>query len=107
GRNLCRPRAARALWRTDGDVTSERREEAMNVKTAAKPMARREMAKRLADDTPEGWDVNLGIGAPLQVADYVPQEREVVFQSENGVLGMGAGAEPDKINRGLVDGGKR
>ena len=47
------------------------------------------MAERLADDIPEGWYVNLGIGAPLQVADYVPLEREVVFQSENGVLGMG------------------
>jgi 3-oxoadipate CoA-transferase beta subunit len=79
----------------------------MNVKTAAKPMARREMAKRLADDIPEGWYVNLGIGAPLQVADYVPQEREVVFQSENGVLGMGPAPEPDKINRWLINAGKQ
>jgi 3-oxoadipate CoA-transferase beta subunit len=74
---------------------------------AAKPMARREMAKRLADDIPEGWYVNLGIGAPLQVADYVPQEREVVFQSENGVLGMGPAPEPDKINRWLINAGKQ
>ena len=79
----------------------------MNVKTAAKPMARREMAKRLADDIPEGWYVNLGIGAPLQVADYVPQEREVVFQSENGILGMGPAPEPDKINRWLINAGKQ
>lgn len=79
----------------------------MNVQTAVKPMARREMAKRLADDIPEGWYVNLGIGAPLQVADYVPQEREVVFQSENGVLGMGPAPEPDKINRWLINAGKQ
>ena len=79
----------------------------MNVTTAAKPMARREMAKRLADDIPEGWYVNLGIGAPLQVADYVPQEREVVFQSENGILGMGPAPEPDKINRWLINAGKQ
>jgi 3-oxoadipate CoA-transferase, beta subunit len=79
----------------------------MNVQTAAKPMARREMAKRLADDIPEGWYVNLGIGAPLQVADYVPQEREVVFQSENGILGMGPAPEPDKINRWLINAGKQ
>src|ERR1700719_1511542 len=71
------------------------------------PMARREMAKRLADDIPEGWYVNLGIGAPLQVADYVPQEREVVFQSENGILGMGPAPEPDKINRWLINAGKQ
>jgi 3-oxoadipate CoA-transferase, beta subunit len=79
----------------------------MNVKTAAKPMARREMAKRLADDIPEGWYVNLGIGAPLQVADYVPEEREVVFQSENGILGMGPAPEPDRINRWLINAGKQ
>ena len=79
----------------------------MNVKAAVKPMARREMAKRLADDIPEGWYVNLGIGAPLQVADYVPQEREVVFQSENGILGMGPAPEPDKINRWLINAGKQ
>jgi 3-oxoadipate CoA-transferase, beta subunit len=79
----------------------------MNVKTAVQPMARRDMAKRLADDIPEGWYVNLGIGAPLQVADYVPQEREVVFQSENGILGMGPAPEPDKINRWLINAGKQ
>ena len=79
----------------------------MNVKTAVKPMARRDMAKRLADDIPEGWYVNLGIGAPLQVADYVPEAREVVFQSENGVLGMGPAPEPDKINRWLINAGKQ
>jgi 3-oxoadipate CoA-transferase beta subunit len=79
----------------------------MNVQTAVKPMARREMAKRLADDIPEGWYVNLGIGAPLQVADYVPEAREVVFQSENGVLGMGPAPEPDKINRWLINAGKQ
>jgi 3-oxoadipate CoA-transferase beta subunit len=79
----------------------------MNVKVAAKPMARRDMAKRLADDIPEGWYVNLGIGAPLQVADYVPQEREVVFQSENGILGMGPAPAPDKINRWLINAGKQ
>jgi 3-oxoadipate CoA-transferase beta subunit len=74
---------------------------------AVKPMARREMAKRLADDIPEGWYVNLGIGAPLQVADYVPEAREVVLQSENGILGMGPAPEPDKINRWLINAGKQ
>jgi 3-oxoadipate CoA-transferase, beta subunit len=75
--------------------------------SAAKPMTRRELAKRLADDVPEGWYVNLGIGAPLQVADYVPEEREVVFQSENGILGMGPAPAPDKINRWLINAGKQ
>jgi 3-oxoadipate CoA-transferase beta subunit len=79
----------------------------VSVQAAYKPMTRREMAARLADDIPEGWYVNLGIGAPLQVADYVPVEREVVFQSENGILGMGPAPAPDKINRWLINAGKQ
>jgi 3-oxoadipate CoA-transferase beta subunit len=74
---------------------------------AYKPLTRREMAARLARDIPEGWYVNLGIGAPLQVADYVPVEREVIFHSENGVMGMGPVPEPDKINRWLINAGKQ
>ena len=49
----------------------------------------RELAARLARDIPEGWSVNLGIGIPTLVGNYVPSEREVVFHSENGILGMG------------------
>ena len=79
----------------------------MNVKADLKPMTRREMAKRLADDVPEGWYVNLGIGAPLRVADYVPADREVIFHSENGVLGMGPAPVPDAINRWLINAGKQ
>src|SRR5215472_10438165 len=70
-------------------------------------MTRAEMAARLARDIPEGWYVNLGIGAPLQVADYVPPEREVIFHSENGVLGMGPAPAPDAINRWLINAGKQ
>jgi 3-oxoadipate CoA-transferase, beta subunit len=79
----------------------------LDVKADYKPLTRLEMAARLARDIPEGWYVNLGIGAPLQVADYVPAEREVVFHSENGVLGMGAAPQPDKINRWLINAGKQ
>jgi 3-oxoadipate CoA-transferase, beta subunit len=74
---------------------------------AYKPLTRVEMAARVARDIPEGWTVNLGIGAPLQVADHVPAEREVIFHSENGVLGMGPAPEPDKINRWLINAGKQ
>src|SRR5579884_840554 len=73
----------------------------------AKPLTRVEMAARVARDIPEGWYVNLGIGAPLGVADHVPAEREVIFHSENGVLGMGPAPEPDKINRWLINAGKQ
>jgi 3-oxoadipate CoA-transferase, beta subunit len=80
-----------------------------NVKTlpACQPLSRRQIAERLARDIPEGWYVNLGIGAPLQVADYVPPEREVIFQSENGILGMGPAPAPHEINRWLINAGKQ
>jgi len=74
---------------------------------ACKALSRVQIAERLARDIPEGWYVNLGIGAPLQVADYVPVEREVIFHSENGILGMGPAPAPDKINRWLINAGKQ
>ena len=79
----------------------------MDVLAACKPRTRNEMAARVARDISEGWFVNLGIGAPLQVADHVLAEREVVFHSENGVLGMGPVPEPDRINRWLINAGKQ
>jgi 3-oxoadipate CoA-transferase, beta subunit len=79
----------------------------MNALATAKPLSRVEIAERLARDIPEGWYVNLGIGAPLQVADYVPAEREVIFHSENGLLGMGPAPAPDQINPWLINAGKQ
>ena len=64
------------------------------------------MAARVAVDIPEGWWVNLGIGIPVLVADHVPLDREVVFHSENGVLGMGPAPAPDMLNPWLINAGK-
>ena len=71
------------------------------------PRGRTEMAARVAADIPEGWWVNLGIGIPTLVADYVPLEREVVFHSENGVLGMGPAPAPADVNPWLINAGKQ
>jgi 3-oxoadipate CoA-transferase, beta subunit len=79
----------------------------MNVLAKYKPLTRDEMAARVACDIPEGWCVNLGIGAPVQVANHVPTEREVIFHSENGVLGMGPAPAPDRIDRWLINAGKQ
>jgi len=85
----------------------------MNVKAnlsrlaACTPWTRQQIAARAARDIPEGFYVNLGIGIPVLVANYVPQEREVIFQSENGILGMGPTPEPDKIDRWLINASKQ
>src|ERR1700677_5043442 len=78
-----------------------------NVLATCKPWTREEIAARAARDIPEGSYVNLGIGIPVLLADYVPPEREVILQSENGVLGMGPTPEPDKINRWLINASKQ
>jgi len=75
--------------------------------TDFKPMSRVEMAARVARDIPEGWYVNLGIGIPTAIADHVPLEREVIFHSENGVLGMGPAPAKDKIDPWLINAGKQ
>src|SRR6202167_2891670 len=72
-----------------------------------KPLSRTQMAARVARDIPEGWDVNLGIGIPTAVADHVPLEREVIFHSENGVLGIGPAPPKDQIDPWLIDAGKQ
>lgn len=71
------------------------------------PLDRKEMARRLARDIPEGWYVNLGIGIPLLVGNFVPPEREVIFQSENGLLGMGPLQKPGELNTWIVNAGKQ
>lgn len=68
---------------------------------------RTQMAARLAIDIPEGWYVNLGIGMPTMVADHVPVEREVIFHSENGVLGMGPAPTPEQADPWLINAGKQ
>jgi 3-oxoadipate CoA-transferase, beta subunit len=67
------------------------------------PLGRDALARRVAQDIPEGWSVNLGIGIPTLVGNYVPKEREVVFHSENGILGMGPAPAPDAIDRWLIN----
>ncbi len=77
-----------------------------SVLTPIKAWNRDQMAARLAADIPEGWFVNLGIGAPTIVADHVAPEREVIFHAENGLLGVGPKPGPDNFEPWLINAGK-
>lgn len=68
-------------------------------------LSREQIAQRIAKELKDGYYVNLGIGIPTLVANYIPKGIEVMFQSENGILGMGefpteATVDPDLINAG-------
>lgn len=70
------------------------------------PLSRSQMARRAARDLSDGAYVNLGIGVPTLVADHIPPDREIVFHSENGVLGMGRAPAPGEIDPDLINAGK-
>jgi 3-oxoadipate CoA-transferase beta subunit len=69
--------------------------------------SRDQMAARVAQDIPEGAYVNLGIGLPTKVANYLPPEREVFLHSENGLLGMGPAPAPGLEDEDLINAGKQ
>ncbi|MCK5775469.1 MAG: 3-oxoacid CoA-transferase subunit B, partial [Bacteroidales bacterium] len=68
---------------------------------------REEMARNVAIDIPDASYVNLGIGMPELVADFVPEGRELIYQTENGLLGMGAVPKKENEDRELVNAGKK
>ena len=70
------------------------------------PLDRRELAERVAADIPTGSYVNLGIGQPTTVADFLPIGGGVTLHTENGMLGMGPEAHGDEIDPDLINAGK-
>jgi 3-oxoadipate CoA-transferase beta subunit len=72
-----------------------------------KGWTREEMARRVAEDIPDGAYVNLGIGIPELVAQFVPVDREFIFQTENGLLGMGPSPPPGAEDPELINAGKK
>jgi 3-oxoadipate CoA-transferase beta subunit len=72
-----------------------------------KGLSREQIAWRVAQDLPDGAYVNLGIGLPTLVPPFLPAGREVVFQSENGLLGVGPPPAPGHEDPQIIDAGKR
>ena len=65
------------------------------------------IAKRIAQELKDGMYVNLGVGIPTLVANYVPENMKVFFQSENGILGMGAYPTEAEVDADLINAGKQ
>ncbi|WP_164271390.1 3-oxoacid CoA-transferase subunit B [Stenotrophomonas sp. B1-1] len=70
-------------------------------------LSREQMAARVARDIPEGAYVNLGIGLPTTVANFLPTDKEIFLQSENGLLGMGPAPAPGHEDPDLINAGKQ
>jgi len=72
-----------------------------------KRRTKEQLASKVAQDIPEGAYVNLGIGQPTLVANFIPKGREVILQSENGILGMGPAPAAGDEDFDLINAGKQ
>lgn len=79
-----------------------------NPTFAAKALDRDQMARRVAVELQSDWVVNIGIGMPTKVIPHVPAKRDIVFHSENGIIGMGPELEGvNEVDNDLLSAGKR
>lgn len=77
-----------------------------SIRTAEKPLGRDDLARLVARDIKPGSFVNLGIGQPTLVSNYLRPEQDITLHTENGMLGMGPEATGDQIDGDLINAGK-
>ncbi|MES3038753.1 MAG: 3-oxoacid CoA-transferase subunit B [Bdellovibrionota bacterium] len=71
------------------------------------PLTREDIARRIAQEVEDGFVVNLGIGIPTLVANYIPSHKDVMLQSENGLLGVGPFPTANEVDPDLINAGKQ
>ena len=71
------------------------------------PLSREQIAKRISEEVQDGYTVNLGIGIPTLVANFIPSTKSVMLQSENGLLGMGPFPYEGEEDADLINAGKQ